>query len=126
MHRTLITVIILTFFVVPNSFAAKNKTQKLGRGIANIVTAPLEIPKEIRAHWIKGSEKTPHILAWIFCGAVKGTFMAAARIGSGAWDVVTFPAEIPEEYEPLLKPDYVFDQWPQRQEGVVYRNLRDL
>jgi hypothetical protein len=52
--------------------------------------------------------------------------MTAARVGSGAWDVVTFPIKTPANYEPLLKPDYVFDQWPQRQEGVVYKNLRDL
>jgi putative exosortase-associated protein (TIGR04073 family) len=119
-------IVAATFIFIPNSFAAKGAVHKLGRGITNIVTSPIEIPKEIRAHWIKGSEKTPHILAWIFCGVVKGTFMAAARIGSGAWDVVTFPAEIPENYEPLLKPDYVFGQWPQRQEGVIYKNLRDL
>ncbi|MCB9772326.1 MAG: exosortase system-associated protein, TIGR04073 family [Candidatus Omnitrophica bacterium] len=117
---------ILIFISVPNSFAESNKIQKLRRGVTNVFTAPLEIPKEIRAHWIAGSEKTPHILVWIFCGAVKGTVMTAARVGSGAWDIVTFPTGILENHEPLIEPDFVFDDWPQREEGVVYKNLSDL
>lgn len=126
MCRSIVIASILIFLIVPNAFAENNGIQKLQRGITNVITAPLEIPKEIRTHWIAGSEKTPHILAWIFCGVVKGTLMTAARVGSGAWDIVTSPVAIPENYEPLLEPDFVFDDWPQRQEGVVYKNLSDL
>ncbi len=125
MQRVMIWFFILTFFLVSNSFAANDVIHKLERGIINVVTAPVEIPKEIRAHWINGSEKTYHILVWIFCGFVKGTFMTAARVGSGVWDVVSSPVAIPQNYKPLFKPDYVFDDWPQRKEGVVYKQLGD-
>lgn len=121
----MIVFIMVSLLVVPNSFAANDAIHKLGRGITNVVTAPVEIPKEIRAHWIKGSEKTYHIIVWIFCGFVKGTVMTTARAGSGVWDVVSSPVSIPKDYQPILKPDYVFDDWPQRKEGVVYKNLGD-
>jgi len=112
---------ILMFLFVSNSFAANAALNKLGRGITNIVTAPLEIPKEIRAHWIKGAEKTYHVIAWMVCGFVKGNFTMAARFGSGAWDVISFPVNIPENYEPLFKPEFVFDNWPEKQEGFPYK-----
>ncbi len=51
--------------------------------------------------------------------------MTVARVGSGTWDIVSAPMNIPNNFEPLLKPDYVFDDWPQRKEGVVYKNLGD-
>ncbi len=121
MRRTMIVLTFLTVIFVSNSFAASEPIHKLGRGITNVVTAPVEIPKEIRAHWIKGSEKTYHILVWIFCGFVKGTVMTTARVGSGVVDIATFPFK----NDALLKPNCVFEDWPKRQEGVIYKNLGD-
>lgn len=123
MKMILVVLMLVSCVCVDNVLAASDPVKKIKRGVVNVVTSPLEIPKEVRAHWIKGSEKTYHILVWIACGFVKGTVMTAARIGSGAWDIVSAPVSVPEDNEPLLKPDYVFDQWPQREEGVVYKNL---
>ena len=125
MLRILVSFFIFVFVFVPNSFAANATIHKLERGLINFVTGPLEIPKEIRAHWIKGSEKTYHIIAWIFCGFIKGAVMAGARMTSGAYDIVSFPINAPKDYEPLLKPEYVFDNWPHREVGVTYKNLSD-
>ena len=125
MKKIIVACVGVSIVCVTSAFAATNPVQKLGRGIVNVVTAPVEIPKEIRAHWIKGSEKTYHIIVWIFCGTVKGVVMTGARIGSGSWDIATAPINIPQDYAPLLKPEYVFDYWPKRQEGVIYKNLGD-
>lgn len=125
MKIILVVVLIFSCICADNVMAASEPVKKIKRGVVNVVTSPLEIPKEVRSHWIKGSEKTYHILVWIACGVVKGTVMTAARIGSGVWDIVSAPLSVPEDNEPLLKPDYVFEQWPQRQEGVVYKNLGD-
>lgn len=125
MRKILIVTIILLMGAVKNSCAENVPLQKLERGLTNVVTAPVEIPKEIRAHWIKGSEKTYHIIVWIFCGFVKGTAMTTARLGSGVWDVVTFPITVSKDNKPLLQPDYVFEEWPRREEGVEYKNLGD-
>lgn len=105
--------------------ALDNPGQKLERGVVNIVTSPVEIPKEIRRYWIMGSEKTYHIIVWVFAGTIKGFISTLERAGSGVWDVVSFPVKVPANYEPLLRPDYVFEDWPKRKIGVVYKNLGD-
>ncbi len=80
----------------------------------NVATSPVEIVKEIRRYWIKGSEKTLHISAWLFSGFVKGIVEMTKRASAGTWDVVTFPAAIPKNYDSLIKPDFVFENWPTR------------
>ena len=120
--------VFLFFFVFSDArfaLAEHGPIKKLKRGVVNVLTSPFEIPKELRAHWIKGSEKTYHLSAWLFCGLVKGLVMTSARVGCGAWDILTFPFNIPPNHEPLLKPATVFDDWPQRQKGVIYKNLGD-
>lgn len=117
---------LLFVFLCSNVVWAKDfKFNKFKRGIINIVTSPVEIPREMRAYWIKGSEKTYHISAWLLCGAVKGIVMMPARAVSGIYDVVTFPVDYPRDNQPLLKPGYVFEDWPKRQEGVIYKNIGD-
>lgn len=125
MKKIIILTVLLSLMSSGIVSAENSKLDKLTRGFTNMVTAPVEIPRELRAHWIKGSEKTYHIIVWLFCGGIKGIVMTPVRIGSGIYDVVTFPIEYPKEYQPLLKPDYVFQDWPQREEGVIYKNIGD-
>ena len=97
--------------------AENTPSRKIYRGIINIVTAPVEIPKQARAYWIKGAQKTDHILVWIGSGIAWGTVQGLKRMGSGFWDVVSFPFEKPDNYEPLMKPDFVFEEWPRNPES---------
>lgn len=85
---------------------------KLYRGVVNIITSPVEIPKQARAYWIEGAQKTDHILVWIGTGAVWGLVQGVKRASSGLWDMLSFPFEKPVKYNSLLKPDFVFDEWP--------------
>lgn len=123
--KSITLTLILTSLVlsVPQVSASNKAPQKLTRGAINLFSAPVEIPREVRAHWISGSEKTHHIIVWIFCGFVKGIAMTTARSGSGLWDILTFPVPIPAQFDSLIKPASVFDDWPQRQAGVQYKNL---
>jgi putative exosortase-associated protein (TIGR04073 family) len=80
---------------------------KLARGIANVpFGALLEIPKNIDLEW-KSSNNAG---IGIFCGFFKGIAMGLGRLGSGLWDILTFPAAVPKDYEPLIKPNLVFDK----------------
>ncbi len=97
-----------------SSVMAANPAIKLERGVVNVVTSPVEIVKYTRAYWIKGSEKTPHIIVWFFAGTIEGTVEMVKRGGSGLWDVVSFPFAVPQNYDSLIKPDYVFEDWPRR------------
>ena len=125
MKRTVILCLVFSFVAMTDSFAASGVIKKLQRGIVNVVTAPVEVPKQIRAYWIAGSEKTFHIIVWGFCGFVKGLWMTPLRMVSGLWDVITCPLDLPKNGASLVKPEYVFDDWPKRKKGVVYKNLWD-
>ncbi len=85
-------------------YAAKDTGEKLTRGVANVLSGVLEVPKTIGEEW-KASNNA-------FVGVVAGTFKGLAwwiaRTGSGLWDVVTFPFPLPSNYDPLFKPDYVW------------------
>ncbi len=112
MQKILVLFILMSLFSLSSAHADQVPIKKLYRGVVNIVTAPIEVPKQARAYWIKGAQKTPHILAWIGSGAVWGVVQSVKRVGSGVWDVVSFPFDGPDEFNPLLKPNYVFDEWP--------------
>jgi len=112
MKRIIVMVLMMSLLAVPVSYADQGAGHKLYRGVVNIVTSPVEIPKQARAYWIKGAQKTDHIIVWIVTGGIWGGIQGIKRLGSGIWDVVSFPVEKPAEFKPLFKPSYVFDEWP--------------
>lgn len=87
----------------------QNPAEKLNRGIVNIVTAPIEIAKQIDLSWKKSSEETKSVSVGIFSGFFKGIRNTIGRAGSGIWDIVTFPFKTSENHEPLMKPEFVLD-----------------
>lgn len=103
---TVILVVFILLGMVAINYAA-TPADKLSRGIANVpVGALLEIPKNIDMEW-RGSKNA---VVGIFCGFFKGVAMGVGRLGSGLWDILTFPAAVPKGYEPLMKPNLVFDK----------------
>ena len=64
------------FLTLPSLTSAeeiqKNMGIKLKRGAINLVTAPLEIPKQTKIYYDKGIQKTKNVVPWLFCGVVKG------------------------------------------------------
>ncbi len=111
MKKIMMLCLMLTLVPIV-AHADQAPAHKFLRGVFNVATAPIEVPKQARAYWIKGAQKTPHIIAWIGCGVAWGFVQTVKRLGSGVWDVVSFPFAKPADYEPLLKPDYVFQEWP--------------
>ena len=77
-------------------------TRKMFRGIANAATGWMEIPKQMSLTW---QDSGPGVgLSW---GLVKGIGYAIARSVGGAYEIVTFPLPIPEDYKPIMEPEYV-------------------
>ncbi len=72
---------------------------KLGRGLANIFTGVVEVPKNISREWRKSDPITG-----IIVGGVKGVGYFATRVAVGAYETVTFPIPVPANYEPLMYP----------------------
>ncbi len=81
--------------------SAFNKMQhKLGRGLANVFTGVVEVPKNISREWRKSDPVTGFIV-----GGVKGVGWAATRMAVGVYETVTFPIPVPANYEPLMEPE---------------------
>jgi len=116
--KVLAVILIAGFLFLSNVYAddSSNETVtseentmavKFKRGLINIATSPLEIPKQIRNYWNKGKEKNQKNIVWVTAGTVKGIANMVGRLGSGVWDVTTFNVNMPKNYEPLMKPDFV-------------------
>lgn len=80
---------------------------KLFRGIANAATGWMEIPKQVSLIW---QDRGPGMgLSW---GLLKGVAYAVARSTAGGYEIITFPLPVPEEYHPLMQPEYVLSDLP--------------
>ncbi len=77
--------------------------RKLGRGVANVVTAPGEIVRMVE---IIGQRDG--YLAGISAGLFQGFWRTLLRAGAGVYEVVSFPIELPKNFQPILYPEFVF------------------
>jgi putative exosortase-associated protein (TIGR04073 family) len=76
--------------------------KKLLRGVVNVITGWVELPKNI----YDTSIETNNPIKGITYGSLKGLGMTIVRTGVGAYDVVTFMIPVPKET--LLEPEFVF------------------
>ncbi|MBI2923045.1 MAG: exosortase system-associated protein, TIGR04073 family [Planctomycetes bacterium] len=77
---------------------------KLGRGIVNIITFIGELPKQMV---LTGRDKG--FTAAITLGFLKGLGMSVVRFGAGIWEVALFLSPWPDDYKPVLEPEYVWE-----------------
>lgn len=110
--RTILLTVIMVFFAVASfaedSYLTGRTMQKFKRGVINVVSAPLEVPKELKQHWDDSDTNPIKKTVYLFGGLIKGLTYAVGRVGSGVWDIVTLNLDIPGNNEPLMKPDYVW------------------
>ena len=107
MRKVVVVFVVLSLLV---SFApalyAKTPADKLARGVGNLCSGFLEIPQTMGEEW----ENSNNAAVGCTVGAVKGLVQGVVRTLSGIWDIISFPAALPEDYEPFYTPDYVFDK----------------
>jgi putative exosortase-associated protein (TIGR04073 family) len=92
------------YTVEKKDFPGKRQLTKLARGLANIFSGWAEIPKEIYTQ----SKESETLGGIVFAGPVIGAGKALARTATGFFETVTFFLPIPEDYAPIIEPDYVF------------------
>ena len=91
----IIIILLVSFAALPAH--ADGPVKKLGRGLCNIVTCPLELSKGIQdTHMESG------LFAALTYGIIRGFVNTGIRLGVGCYEVVTFPVPIPGDYEPIL------------------------
>lgn len=87
---------------------AQDPIHKAGRGLTNVLTCWLEIPKGFH---LGMQEENPVMGAGV--GLLKGGWLAATRLLVGAYEAVSFPLPYPNEYaspyEGLELPDYAWE-----------------
>ena len=88
---------------------AQDPLHKMGRGLVNVVTCWIEIPKQIE---LSRHERDNKFMG-ITHGVAKGLSLTALRIGIGLYEAVTFPIPYPQHfaspYESMEIPDYPWD-----------------
>lgn len=101
-------VIVASVMSLSRPVWAQDPIHKAGRGVTNLLTGWLEIPK----NFSQGKEEENPFLgmAW---GVVKGSGLALTRMVVGAYETVTFPIPYPHDYaspyEAMELPDYAWE-----------------
>jgi putative exosortase-associated protein (TIGR04073 family) len=101
--------LVIAVLVVPMLAYAEDITkgpiEKLGRGIANVLTCPLELPKGIG----DVDEEKGAFAAYTW-GVLQGTVNIVKRAVVGVYEIATFPIPLPKDYEPILTdPEYFLE-----------------
>lgn len=78
---------------------------KLARGVTNFCLGWTELPKQI--YLVSRDEGW---VAGMLRGPVDGLGWFTARTIAGMYEVFTFPLPLPPRYQPLVTPDYVWQQ----------------
>ena len=94
--------------VIAPSAWAQDPIHKLGRGVTNILTCWIELPKNFHL----GMQETNPVLG-VGVGLCKGVGLAATRLLLGAYETVSFPVPYPaayaSPYESLELSDYSWE-----------------
>lgn len=82
--------------------------ERFGRGLANIITSPLELPAQMynRAAYQQEYYSNPFaVIGGFLEGIPMGIIYFGWRLGAGFYDFATFPFESCDE--PIIDPEYV-------------------
>ena len=80
---------------------------KLTRGVINIVTGWVEIPKRVSE-----TSQTSGSAAGFTWGILRGIGHGFIRTAAGFYELFTFPFPAPPGYAPVIQPEYVFSPEP--------------
>ena len=106
MRKGLVIVLaILVILSIAQPLYAQDAGKKLFRGVGNVLTGWVEIPKQIYDESVNSN-----ILVGLTWGTLKGCGWTIIRTVTGAYEVVTFPFPIPEGYKPIVEPEFVFSK----------------
>ncbi|MGB3114118.1 MAG: exosortase system-associated protein, TIGR04073 family [Candidatus Omnitrophota bacterium] len=101
--------LVIAVLIVPMLAHAEDITkrpiEKLGRGIANVLTCPFELSKGMG-----DADEEKGIFAAYTWGVLQGTVNIVKRAVVGVYEIVTFPIPLPKDYEPILTdPEYFLE-----------------
>lgn len=101
----LVCCMVVSLVGISSQSFAQDPARKLGRGVANMLTGWVELPKNVYDTSVE-----ENVLSGLTMGLAKGVGMTIVRTGAGVYETVTFPFAIPEDYMPVLEPEFVFSR----------------
>jgi putative exosortase-associated protein (TIGR04073 family) len=107
MGKRVLSAVLILLLVVSIAAPAYCDTpiKKLGRGVCNILTCPLELFAQMGQ-----VNRSDGPMAAITYGVAKGLVMIGVRGVVGVYETVTFPIPMPADYKPILTdPEFVFE-----------------
>lgn len=96
---------LLLFMNTTSAGHCQDAFRKLGRGVVNIVASPLEFTKAVGDSYQNGG-----VFEVITYGIFKGGIMMVVRAGLSCYEAVTFPIPLPENYKPILQPEFAWQK----------------
>ena len=114
--RTLLSLLMIMLFAT-SSFAvegqqpeaiAEKMAFKLVRGVANVATSVVEIPKQSYLT-VRDRGGVGYVV-----GPLKGVGMAFYRLVAGIAETVFFAVPQPGYYDPMIYPEYVWQGWEEK------------
>jgi putative exosortase-associated protein (TIGR04073 family) len=106
--RRTLGIALMLALAAPGPAWAQDPIHKMGRGLVNVLTGWLELPKQ--AHRGK-QEENP--IKGIAQGLLRGGALAVLRTGVGLYEALTFPLAYPKDfaspYEAMELPDYAWE-----------------
>ena len=103
--KKILSIFIIASLILAPMAEAQDPARKLLRGCANLMTGWVELPKNIYDTSVE-----ENVLSGLTMGLAKGIGMTIVRTGAGVYETVTFPFPIPEDYQPVLEPEFVFSE----------------
>ncbi len=108
-HRFLpATVLAVSLLLLAPAAWAQDPIHKMGRGMVNVLTGWIELPKQLDR-----GRREDNPLTGLSSGIMKGVGLTLLRAGVGVYEVVTFPLPYPTQfaspYEPMELPDYAWE-----------------
>lgn len=84
--------------------------RKLQRGFLNVALSPVEISNQLSVSQKERNDTLPP--NWV-SGLGRGIAYTLGRALVGVYEMVTFPLPYPANYQPVLKPEFPWEQLPQ-------------
>lgn len=102
--RVFVFTLIASLVFVPATASADSAARKVGRGLANLGLGILAIPGEM----VKETQESGPARG-LTLGFAMGLGMVVVREVLGVYEVLTCPFEVPENFEPIIDPEFPWD-----------------
>ena len=107
-HRVVEWLLLLAILGMPPDVWAQDPIHKASRGLLNVLTGWIEVPKQLHR-----ASRDPSPLRGLGRGLFKGAGLTLVRGGVGLYELVTFPVPHPKgfasPYESMELPDYAWE-----------------